>query len=275
MKSEILVSACIITYNHENYIEECIKGALGQEIKNYEIIIGDDCSNDNTSEICQKYADLYPDIIKYQRRIENLGMIGNWLTTLKNAQGKYIAICEGDDYWTDPLKLQKQVDFLKENEDFVITGHDAKVIDSIGNLVKESQLPESVKRDASSYELKKGFWISTLTMCFRNVITEYPKELYEVTNCDTFLTSLLGNHGNYKYMKNVEKGAYRLHEGGIWSAERSVKRIKHHINTFNQLSNYYYRLGDKNFAKEIKPSKFSLIWRLGSNVKKYILSKLR
>lgn len=116
--SNLKVSTCIITYNHEDYIEDCIKGALAQKISKHEIVIGDDCSADKTSQICQKYQSKYPDIIKYYRRKKNLGMIGNWIKTIKQCKGKYIALCEGDDYWTDPIKLQKQVDFLEANEEY-------------------------------------------------------------------------------------------------------------------------------------------------------------
>ena len=97
--------------NQENFINDCIEGALNQIVDfDYEIIIGDDCSIDKTSEICKNYAQNYPNIIKYYRRDQNLGLSGNWVATLKNCSGNYVALCEGDDYWTNPNKLQLQVD---------------------------------------------------------------------------------------------------------------------------------------------------------------------
>ncbi|MGB8320773.1 MAG: glycosyltransferase family 2 protein, partial [Ignavibacteriaceae bacterium] len=90
--NNIIISACIITYNQEKYIEKCIRGAVEQDLNiSYEILIGDDCSADKTSEICGYYAKEYPDLIKHFRREKNLGMNGNWIETIKNCKGKYIA----------------------------------------------------------------------------------------------------------------------------------------------------------------------------------------
>lgn len=114
------VSACIITYNHEKYIRECLEGAINQIIDyEYEIVISDDKSSDNTLQICLEYASKYPNLIRILPSEFNLGMIGNWIKSISNCKGKYIALCEGDDYWTDPLKLKKQVDFLEENGGYV------------------------------------------------------------------------------------------------------------------------------------------------------------
>jgi glycosyltransferase involved in cell wall biosynthesis len=124
----MIISACIITYNQEDYIAQCLDGALSQIVNfEYEIVIGEDKSTDGTLEICKKYADKYPNKIRLIEREYNLGMTGNWLNTMASCSGKYIAICEGDDYWTDPLKLQKQVDFMEENSDFGLVYTDAKI----------------------------------------------------------------------------------------------------------------------------------------------------
>lgn len=115
-----LVSICSITYNHALYIRQCLEGFLMQKTNfAFEVIINDDCSTDGTTEILKEYAEKYPHIIKpifqqenqYQKGVR--GMFQN--IVLPRAHGKFIAICEGDDYWTDPLKLQKQVDFFQKN----------------------------------------------------------------------------------------------------------------------------------------------------------------
>lgn len=119
-----LVSVCIPTYQHAEYIIQCLDGALMQKTTfPIEIIIGDDGSVDGTVETCKRYADKYPNKIRFFNEIRSLTRVFdleghierscNWWWTMKNARGKYIALCEGDDYWTDPLKLQKQVDFLE------------------------------------------------------------------------------------------------------------------------------------------------------------------
>lgn len=117
--SEVLVSVFMITYNHENYIEHAIEGVLMQKTSfPIELIIGEDCSTDNTRKIVREYEGRYTEIIKAQYPEKNRGMNNNFLTVLQSARGKYIALCEGDDYWTDPLKLQKQVDFLEANPEY-------------------------------------------------------------------------------------------------------------------------------------------------------------
>ena len=118
-----LVSISCITYNHASYIKECIDGFLMQKTNfNFEVLIHDDHSTDGTEEIIKEYAKQYPDIIKPLFEKENqysLGKpTGSAVWNLPRARGKYIAMCEGDDYWIDPYKLQKQVDFLESHPDY-------------------------------------------------------------------------------------------------------------------------------------------------------------
>ena len=129
IENQILVSACIITYNHEKYIKDAIEGALMQDVDfGYEIVIGEDCSTDNTLKICEEYQKKHPSIIRILKRERNLGMNGNWLSTIRSAKGKYIAICEGDDYWTDKNKIKRQVDFLEKNPKFSMHSHECYYI---------------------------------------------------------------------------------------------------------------------------------------------------
>lgn len=111
-----VVSVCMITYNQAPYIREAIEGVLMQETTHsFELIISDDCSQDETRSICRDYQKRYPDKIRLIFPERNLGISENFYTTLFSATGKYIAFCEGDDYWIDPQKIQKQVDFLEKN----------------------------------------------------------------------------------------------------------------------------------------------------------------
>lgn len=114
-----LVSVKVITYNHAEYISKCLDGILMQKTNfPFEIVIGEDCSTDGTREIVFDYAKKYPDTIRIITSDENVGMMKNSRRVFLAAKGKYIAFCEGDDYWIDPLKLQKQVDFLEANPDY-------------------------------------------------------------------------------------------------------------------------------------------------------------
>jgi glycosyltransferase involved in cell wall biosynthesis len=117
--SNSLVCVCMITYNQQHFIGQAIEGILMQKTNfSFKLTIGDDCSTDDTRQICLKYAELFPDRVRILPEQENLGAIRNFTRTLNQCDAKYIALCEGDDYWTDPYKLQKQVDFLEANEDY-------------------------------------------------------------------------------------------------------------------------------------------------------------
>lgn len=112
----IMVSVFVITYNHEAFIGAAIESALRQKATfEYEIVIGEDCSKDGTAAICEDYARRYPDKIRYFGRKTNYGMMANAIATFRDCRGKYIAFLEGDDYWNDPEKLQKQVDLLEQD----------------------------------------------------------------------------------------------------------------------------------------------------------------
>lgn len=121
----ISVSIFMLTYNQEDFIVQTIEGVLKQQTSFvYQLVIGEDCSNDSTRKICEDFAKRYPDKIKLLASNQRHGLIKNFMRTLKECDGKYIAVCDGDDYWTDPHKLQKQYDFLEShpNHSIVYTG---------------------------------------------------------------------------------------------------------------------------------------------------------
>jgi len=143
-----IVSVCMITYNHENFISEAIEGVLMQKTNfPIELVIGEDCSNDNTRKICQHYAEKYQNTIRLLPSERNLGMMPNFIRTLKECNWKYIALCEGDDYWTDPYKLQKQVDFLEANPKMSAVVHPSKIINVLKKIesTTERNLPVKLK----------------------------------------------------------------------------------------------------------------------------------
>jgi glycosyltransferase involved in cell wall biosynthesis len=236
----------MITYNHEKYISQAIESVLTQKTNfQIELVIGEDCSTDNTATIIKKYVDRYPETIKARFNSTNLGMMTNVIKTLKECKGKYIAMLEGDDYWTDPFKLQKQVNFLEKNPQYILTGHDAKVINEEGKLLKKTKLPDYFKKDASSADLKKGFWILTLTMCFRNVVDRLPLNQFKVLNADTVLISLLGKYGKGKFIKEIEPAAYRVHSDGIWSGLNPTKKAEENFHTYKSLKDYYHQINEQ------------------------------
>ena len=139
--NNVTVSVLMITYNHENFIREAIEGVLMQKTDfPIELIIGEDCSTDGTRKIVMEYASKYPDIIRPLLPDSNLGMMKNFIETMQAATGKYIALCEGDDYWTDPYKLQKQVDILNKLPDIISVTTNSSVCDFSGNLIQSEKI---------------------------------------------------------------------------------------------------------------------------------------
>jgi glycosyltransferase involved in cell wall biosynthesis len=129
----------MITYNHKNYISQAIEGVLMQKASfPFELVIGEDCSTDNTRSTCIEYQNRFPDIIKIRLSDKNQGMIKNFIETMRVCQGKYIAICEGDDYWTDTCKLQKQVDFFESNPQYGLCFTDVDILFSTRNKLIRS-----------------------------------------------------------------------------------------------------------------------------------------
>lgn len=239
----------MITYNHEPYVRQAIESILQQKTTfKIELVIGEDCSTDSTRFICEEYALSHPDVIKLLPSEKNLGITPNLIRTLLACSGDFIALCEGDDYWTDPLKLQKQVDFLEANPDYVACYHQVMVVDADGNKVQSSKNSFLHNCDLTQEELIMGRVMSTLSLCYRNVITEFPEEFYKSPTGDNFLCSLLGNYGKAKFLKDIKPSAYRMHAGGSWSLQDDDKKKMTLLLSYFWLWQYYARIGKTEYA---------------------------
>jgi glycosyltransferase involved in cell wall biosynthesis len=243
--TEPLVSVCCITYNHVSYISEALDSFLMQKTNfPFEILVHDDASTDGTNKIILEYTEKYPGIIRAVIQTENqyskAGLIAHRFLFPK-AKGNYIALCEGDDYWTDRAKLQKQVQFLEDHPEYVITYTNSQPFDEKGLVNIDFG---GVKRDVSADELKKGIPIYTLTTCFRNVFKEIPMDLLSAKLGDVIIWSLLGAYGKGKYLADILPAAYRVHKEGVFSMQSEQQKIRMTLITSNALFAYYNRLGD-------------------------------
>jgi glycosyltransferase involved in cell wall biosynthesis len=240
-----IVDVIIGTYNHERFIAQAIESVLMQKTDfDVQIHIADDCSTDKTQDIIMSYYLKYSDKIDIVLDTKNRGLQSKdrkFLQLLRESKARYIALLEGDDYWTDHYKLQKQVNFLEENPEYVICYHDAFVVDSSGKFIKDSLLPDDMKRDFSDEELRRTAWVSTLSMCFKNVIQDFPEEFYKVYSVDKFLTCLLGCYGKGKFIESVEPAAYRIHSEGSFSSLSNNKKYFFLTETYAWLCRYYRR----------------------------------
>lgn len=258
-----LVSVRVGTYNHEAYISKCLDSILVQKTTfPFEILVGEDSSTDNTRSICIEYAKKHTDKIRlFLRREEEKILINgkptgkmNNFKTRNAARGKYIALCDGDDYWMDPEKLQKQVDFLEKHPEFVLAFHDARMVDEHDNFLSAGGLTEKLKKDGTGLDLISGKWLPTLTVMFRNILPKtMPPGYFKVYNGDAFLYTLLGHHGGAKYVEDIKPAHYRKHAGGIWSALKQKEKYEQMLNTRTQLVS----IVDKRYRWAVKKQIFS------------------
>jgi len=233
-----LVSICTLVYNHEPYLRECFDGFLMQKTNfAFEVLVHDDASTDGSADIIREYSEKYPHIFKpiYQKENQySKGVKVSATFQFPRAKGKYIALCEGDDYWTDPLKLQKQVDFLESHPEYVMCSHRFNIFNQDVNLMRDDyygDLAVDVIYDISSL-INSDWYFQPLTVMFRLehlCLDEYIKYRYS-KDCTLFYHLLKKGKG---YMIAEKMGVYRHHSGGVWvGASDSVKvadQIKNRI----------------------------------------------
>ena len=230
--NDIVVTILTLAYNHKPYIRQCLDGIVMQRTNfKFELLIHDDASTDGTADIIREYESKYPNIIKpiYQKDNQYSKEIPIGVTYLyPRAKGKYIALCEGDDYWIDPLKLQKQVDFLEANPEFVMCST-CYTIYNQSNHTMGATLPliertENIVYSLNDYIADKVWYTQPLTSIFRNckkVLDAYQKCNYRK---DATMFYMLLKEGKGMLLKDVT-GIYRHHAGGIWIGVSNLERL--------------------------------------------------
>jgi len=202
-----LVHTRTMTYNHEDYIRDCIEGILMQKTTfPVQVLIHDDASTDRTAQIVKEFEERYPQLIKAYYQEENTFQIRKNYGSFRGSRdefsswrvGKYEAPCEGDDYWTDPLKLQKQAKFLDENEEYSLVVSKQRNIDDQGNIIGEG----------------KG---GTRTMMYPTSINIPPKFRHLIPHGDNLRKATLKLHGR-RYCFNEVMAVWRKHDGGVWGS---------------------------------------------------------
>jgi glycosyltransferase involved in cell wall biosynthesis len=221
---------------HEPFIKQAMDGIMMQKTDfKIEVVVGDDFSTDRTLEIIKSYKNTESIDIKilkrekgdeYWQKRQKLGRLYNFTNILENCTGKYIALLDGDDYWTDPLKLQKQVDFLEENPEYIMCFTNVNDVDEKDNIIKEKKL--FYKKDIFEH-IDMPFLAPTLTRVMRN---KHLNELNwpNVKGGDNFLLTYHSKFGKTKFM-NIVTAHYRLHDGGVYSSLIDEEKFLHLINT--------------------------------------------
>jgi glycosyltransferase involved in cell wall biosynthesis len=236
------LSVLMVTYNHEKYIGQALDSVLMQKVTfPYEIVIGDDFSTDKTREIIVDYAVKHPDKIRLLLHERNLGLGGknNFIHTLKACVGEYVAILEGDDYWTDPHKLQKQVELMDEHPQCAICIHDVQEFHQNLGEIRKSIFPEHLRLVTQQKDLLKGNYIYTCSVMYRKQhLHELPPWYYDTISLADFTINVLCSHyGDIRYIDNV-MAVYRIHRSGMWTQMTISEKIKDHIIAYRNFCHY-------------------------------------
>lgn len=211
-----LVSVMMIAYNSSRYIEDAIQGVMGQKTNfAVQLVIGDDCSTDNTREICEKWAARYPGRILLLKNEKNLGISRNYQNVWRHCQGKYIAPLDADDYWTDPHKLQIQVDFLESHPDYAMCFHRVLCF-----YQKSGEKRKSIPLSKGTYtleDLSKMNFITHLTVVERKAnCPELPDWSMDTHSGDYAFSIIQATKGKIRYFDKV-MGVYRKHGDNAWA----------------------------------------------------------
>ena len=229
--ADLLVSICCMTYNHAAFVRQCLDGFMMQKCSfNFEVLIHDDASTDGTQDIIREYEMKYPDVIKpiYQKENQySKGIDPGLKYNAPRAKGKYIALCEGDDYWTDPYKLQKQVDFLESHPDYVMCSHKYQIYEQESNEYVNI-LPEIENEKGDDFfltDLIVGKWLvqPLCMMCRKSALEDKRLERYKYMIDTVFIYNLLTQ--GKAFCLSDTMGVYRVQNRGIWSGKSLNEKI--------------------------------------------------
>ena len=245
-----LVSIGCITYNHEKFIAEALDSFLMQKTDfPFEIVIDDDCSTDNTAKIIQRYINKYPKIINANLRTKNVGMTKNASESISRANGTYLAICEGDDYWIDVNKLQYQITKMLQHPELSISVHPAK------EFIEHTQEYSGVIRDMGAdtvfkfSDLLKLVPFATSSMIIKKDVFDKHSKIFEkIPFTESFVQIIASSDNGILYLNKV-MSCYRVHMGGIWTSNKNnpthlkklISLLVNSINKIDQYLNYKYK----------------------------------
>lgn len=246
------LSIVSITYNHGKYIREALQSFVDQKTNfDFEIIVADDCSTDKTPDIIREFERKYPKLFKSIIRQKNVGVQENLYDALRAAEGQYIALCEGDDYWTDSQKLQLQVDFLDANPEYALCFHPVKVFYENGQ--KDNHVYPSIS-DKSKFtvrELLRGNFIQTNSVVYRK--QNYTSMPANILPLDWYLHLYHAQFGKIGFIEQT-MSAYRRHPGGIWwESDRNKDELwkKHGLSQLRLYKEFLKLYGDKSELRKI------------------------
>ena len=257
-----LVDVAIVTYNHENFVAQAIESVLSQEFDGEcRLIIGDDYSTDRTQAIVADYAQRYPDRIITIFSSEHLGLAHKdrvGLKVLESCTAKYVAMLDGDDYWTDVHKLQKQVGFLESHPDFAISCHNVTLFYEDGSKEAVNLLPPDQREVSTLEDLLLANFIPTCSVVFRRgLFGKLPDWYFSLSIGDWPIHIMNAQHGKIGYI-NEAMAAYRVHHAGVWSSWGPVTQQLEIIRMLDYVDAYL----EFSYEKTVKKAKAAWYYRL-------------
>lgn len=228
------VDVVMLAYNHEKYITQAIESILMQKTDyTYHIVIGEDCSTDKTRDIIQEYYRKYPDKITLFLWKQNVGADINSLVLLQSLKSDYVAVLEGDDYWTDERKLEKQISFLEADETYIATGHNVICVSDTGDLLHRDFGFYPIKDEhIYGFEKAKRFELAaqTASLVYRNFLKDWNeiqwKSFFQCkANGDKKISILLGLQGDVFIMRDIMAAHRRVFAGDSWTAKTTGRNL--------------------------------------------------
>ncbi len=247
MNNDILVSVGILTYNQEVYIKETVESVLNQQCSfKYEIVIGEDCSTDRTRAVILEYQRQHPEKIRIMPEAPNKGVLKNFRDTFNSCRGKYIAFCSGDDYWHDPLKLEKQVSFMEKNPDYGLVHTDADYLfEYDGTVIKSYNAKHQLGIvDGNVFDalLTHRFYINALTACYIKSYVdrfvdfdEFTALHFEAEDYPTWLE--LSRHTKFKYLGD-STSTYRFLNVSVSRPSDTSRKVRY-LESIFRIKKYY------------------------------------
>jgi glycosyltransferase involved in cell wall biosynthesis len=220
------LSVMMLTYNHERFIAQALASILSQRVNfDYEIVVGEDCSNDGTRAVLMDFYRRYPDRIVPLLQNRNIGMMRNLQATISACRGQYLAWLEGDDYWTNKDKLQKQVDFLDAHPDYSLCCYRAEIVDEMGTG-QTGIFPHIAAGTYAITDLLNDNFVMTCTAMYRwGSIGPLPGWFRRMKLGDWPLHALVASQGQIELLDEVS-AVYRVHSGGAWSVRSEGSRVR-------------------------------------------------
>ncbi len=263
------LSVCVFTYNHAAYISQTIESILMQKSDfDFEIVIGEDNSTDGTREIVQEYQLKYPGKVRAILNPENKGMMKNNIDTILACRGEYIALMDGDDFWTNPQKVQKQVDFLNANSSYAFCFHDGLILGVDGKIADVTCCYDLKKNTVEFDDVISDVSIPTHSIVFRRAaIGGYPPKWFETLNApDLPLYLLLCEYGSGYFFSECW-GVYRKHAGGSWTGQHYQSRWLTYLQIYRVMNEHFDYKYDRYFKRSESKICFALAVDLAEDKK--------